>query len=476
MADSGLRVYVSLMRMPHVARFAVLGVVGQFPLPLLGMGLLIAVRDGYGSYTLAGTVSSVMALTSAVTGPIVGRLVDAHGQRNVGLPIAALWLASIGVMSAVLALRLPAAMVIVGGVLLGTSVPFSSMLRARWRHVLVDRPGRLNSALSLTSILEELMWLIGNPLATILATGVAVLSPMAAAAVALVVGVVGFLLDSSTEPPAAGRREPRRRGRAADDRFNARRATGTTERAPGGNEREPGDNEPTPDPRRPGGHAAAPAQVHGHGAKEPLVTAGYLSLLGIMVAYGAFIAATNISIVALATELGRPGSAGAVIACFSGASMLGALGYGARNWGSPLWVRFYVGLAVVTAGASALLWVDSLTAAAIVLAVAGMAHAPTVVNVNQLLIRMTPVSRFTEATALLGAMFVIGMAVSNLVAGRMVDAMGSRGGFMSIVAFASGALLIGLASIRAIRAARTPRTVPAVKEPLGGNSPTDGNA
>lgn len=467
MADSGLRVYASLMRMPHVARFAVFGVVGQFPLPLLGMGLLIAVQNGYSSYTLAGTVSAVMAMTSAITGPIVGRLVDAHGQRKVGLPIAALWLASIGIMSAVLALHLPAAMVVGGGILLGTSVPFSSMLRARWRHVLADQPGRLNSALSLTSILEETMWLIGNPLATVLATGVAMLSPMAAAAAALVVGVVGFLLDTGAEPPAAGRGSSRRQGSAAEGRSGASPAPGAAGSAPDG-------SEPASSSNLPGGHAADPAQVPGSGAKDPLVTAGYLSLLGIMVTYGAFIAATNISIVALAAELGRPGSAGAVIACFSGASMLGALGYGARNWNSPLWVRFYVGLIVVAAGASALLWVDSLTAAAMVLSVAGLAHAPTVVNVNQLLIRMTPVSRFTEAMAMLGAMFVIGMAVSNLVAGRMVDDMGSRGGFISIAAFAAGALLMGLASVRSIRAARTPRTVPDVKELLDGAGPMDG--
>ncbi|MDO4242874.1 MAG: hypothetical protein Q4C85_03815 [Actinomyces sp.] len=416
--ESGLRVYASLLGMPHVARSAVFGVVGQFPLPLLGMGLLIGIRDGYGSYTLAGTVSAVMALTSAVTGPVVGRLIDAHGQRRVGLPVAALWITSIILMSAALAWRLPPGAVIAAGVLLGTSVPFSSMLRARWRHVLADRPGQLNSALSLTSILEEMMWVIGNPLATILATSVAMLAPLAAAAAAIVLAIIGFLLDSSIEPAASGRTRRRRR------------LTG---------------------------------QVTG--APVRMFTVGYVSLLAITVAYGALIAATNVSVVALATELGRSGTAGLVIACFSGASMLGALGYGARAWRSPLWVRFYVGMVVVMAGSSALLWVDSLEQAAVVLAVAGLAQAPTVVNVNQLLILMTPASRFTEAMALLGAMFVIGMAVSNLVTGRMVDLMGSQGGFLSLVVFASTALAIGLGSARPIRAA-TARMIPDVDDLL----------
>ncbi|VEG28425.1 MFS transporter [Actinomyces howellii] len=449
MPESGLRVYASLLRMPHVARSAVFGVVGQFPLPLLGMGLLIGIRDGYGSYTLAGTVSAVMALTSAVTGPIVGRLIDAHGQRRVGLPVAGLWIASIGFMSVALAWRLPSGVVIAAGVLLGTSVPFSSMLRARWRHVLADQPGQLNSALSLTSILEEMMWVIGNPLATVLATSVAMLAPLAAAVTAIVLAVIGFLLDSSIEPPATGRagRRPGWRLIGPHGPRSAARGERGTDAVDAG----PAGEAVT------GQTSDATDQTRAPQARERMLTLGYVSLLTITVAYGAFIAATNVSIVALATELGRPGTAGSVIACFSGASMLGALGYGARAWRSPLWVRFYAGMVVVAAGSSMLLWVDSLGAAAIVLAVAGLAQAPTVVNVNQLLIRMTPASRFTEAMALLGAMFVIGMAVSNLVTGRMVDLMGSHGGFLSLAGFASAALLIGVCSARPIRATTRPR-------------------
>ena len=135
-------------------------------------------------------------------------------------------------------------------------------------------------------------------------------------------------------------------------------------------------------------------------------------------------------------------------------------------------MRFYAGMVVVTSGSSMLLWVDSLGAAAIVLAVAGLAQAPTVVNVNQLLIRMTPASRFTEAMALLGAMFVVGMAVSNLVTGRMVDLMGSHGGFLSLAGFASAALAIGLASVRPVRAVSA-RTLPEVKALIDGDGPQD---
>lgn len=470
MADSGLGVYASLLRIPHAARSAVTGVIGQFPYPLLGMGLLIGIRDGYGSYTLAGVVSAVMAVTSALTGPVVGRLIDSHGQRRVGLPLSAFWIFSIIFMSAAMRLHWAPWIMVVGAVLLGTSVPYSSMVRGRWTYVLRDRPGSLNSALSLTSTLEEMMWVIGNPLGTVLATSVAMLSPMAAAIVTILVAAWGFLLDSSIEPPAAGPAESPRRRRRAERRARRRaasQAAGAAAAAPG---QAPAAAAVAPEDASLPGLAAEPR------TKEPLLTLGFVSLLAIQIAYGAFVASTNVSVVALATELGLPGNAGFVIAAFSGASMLGAIGYGARTWTSPLWLRFYVGMVIVTVGSSMLLLTHHLVTAAAVLFVAGLAQAPTVVNVNQLLIRMTPASRFTEAMAMLGAMFVIGMALSNLVTGRMVDVMGSHGGFLTLAGFAATALAIGLVAMTPIRRATAAPRLLDVHEILDGGADGDAEA
>lgn len=357
MSDSGLGAYASLLRIPHAARSAITGVVGQFPFPfpLLGMGLLIGIRDGYGSYTPAGTVSAVMAVTSAFTGPVVGRLIDTRCQRHVGLPLSAFWIAAIGFMSAAMSLHWPAWAMIVGAVLLGTAVPYSSMLRGRWTYALRERPGSLNSTLSLTSTLEELMWVIGNPLGTVLATSVAILSPMAGAVVAILIATWGFLLNDTLEPPAVPSAPTH--------------ATGAR-----------------PEPAPPTTVTSAPTRTtRDRAAREPLLSLGFVSLLAIQVAYGTFVASTSISVVALTTELGMAGRAGFVIACFSAASMLGAIGYGARSWSSPLWTRFYVGVVIVAVGSSLLLLSHSLTAAALTLAVAGLAQAPTVVNVNQFL-------------------------------------------------------------------------------------------
>ncbi|MDU0348286.1 hypothetical protein [Actinomyces sp. MRS3W] len=61
---------------------------------------------------------------------------------------------------------------------------------------------------------------------------------------------------------------------------------------------------------------------------------------------------------------------------------------------------------------------------------------------------------------LAGAMWVVGQATSNLIAGRLVDAMGSRGAFLTIVAFAASALSIGLVAMTPIRRATTGQRIP----------------
>ncbi|MDU0348287.1 MFS transporter [Actinomyces sp. MRS3W] len=356
MPDKGLGVYASLLRTPHIARSVAFGVLGEFPYPFLGMGLLIGIRDGYGSYTLAGTVSAVMAVVSAVAGPTIGRLIDIYGQKRAGVPIAIFWITSISAMSAALHFHAPAWVVVGCAVMLGINCPCNSMMRARWRYALADQPWRLGSMLSLTSILEEMMWMVGNPLATVLATSVALLAPMAAAVLFVLIGVCSFVMDVAIQPKPRGSRRglAGRPAERADDAAPGAAATAASDA-------------PVPAAAAPAG-AAAPVA-----AKEPLLSRALVSLFAVNICYGAFQSTTSIAIVSLADELGQPGRAGTVIACFSAASMISALAYGARIWASPLWIRFYVGLGALALGCSALLLVHTLPAAAIVMFVAGLA-------------------------------------------------------------------------------------------------------
>ena len=53
---------------------------------MVGMTITIAVQHYYGNYSLAGALSAVQAIALAVASPMLGKLVDKFGQRQVSIP------------------------------------------------------------------------------------------------------------------------------------------------------------------------------------------------------------------------------------------------------------------------------------------------------------------------------------------------------------------------------------------------------
>ena len=96
--------------------------------------------------------------------------------------------------------------------LAGSSMPsLGSMVRARWSHLLAGSPA-LHSAFALESVADEMIFVAGPAVVTLLATKVL---PAAGVLVSMVVCLAGTLLFAAqrrTEPPPglAGTRRPAR--------------------------------------------------------------------------------------------------------------------------------------------------------------------------------------------------------------------------------------------------------------------------
>ena len=73
--------YAELLRIPHAARFTVGSVVACMPLAMISMSITIGVQQIYGNYTIAGALSAVYSVSSALLGPQLGKLADRFGQR-----------------------------------------------------------------------------------------------------------------------------------------------------------------------------------------------------------------------------------------------------------------------------------------------------------------------------------------------------------------------------------------------------------
>ncbi len=102
-------------------------------------------------------------------------------------------------------LKAPLWLLMITGCLAGSSMPsLGSMVRARWSALLPD-PAALQSAFALESVVDEMVFVIGPALVTVLATAL----PPAGVLLCMVLAVTGtlfFAAQRQTEPPVRPRR------------------------------------------------------------------------------------------------------------------------------------------------------------------------------------------------------------------------------------------------------------------------------
>ncbi|WP_034253272.1 MFS transporter [Bifidobacterium crudilactis] len=418
--DIGNRVfggYAELLRMPHTARFAIGSVIASMPFPMVGMTITISVQHYYGSYALAGALTAVQAVALAIVGPLLGKLVDKFGQRQVSIPTVIVWIIASTALISCITAKAPEWVLYCITPFLAAIPPWGAMSRGRWTHLLKGDRIRTDRALSLSGVFDECMWVIGNPLASILAV-ISGLLAFSFTGVCVIVGALMMLTELSTEPPSQSR---------------LARESGLTRKEYRARE------------------AAIAAEIQGEVGKQSIWGPGLVAVCVTWFGLGAFQSAAAISIVAFAREQHMEQYTGFVFACFSLSSLLGAIMYGAKNWIIPLWKRFYFCLLVVNLGIGTFLFAKHLWVIMIIYLIIGVCQAPTWINGNQLILHLVPPTRFTEGVAWMGAMNAIGASVGSAVAGQFIDSSGSHGGFAVVTALALASLLIAFIGLRQIR-------------------------
>ena len=193
--------YAELLRIPHTARFSVGSVIACMPFPMVGMTITISVQHYYGNYSLAGALTAVQAIALAVASPVLGKLVDKFGQRQVSIPTIIVWMvAAIALVSCITA-RVPSWILFCIVPFMAAIPPWGAMSRQRWTTLLKGDAEKTNRALSLSGVFDECMWVIGNPLASTLAV-ISGLLAFSFTGMCVVVGALMFLTELTTEPPS----------------------------------------------------------------------------------------------------------------------------------------------------------------------------------------------------------------------------------------------------------------------------------
>lgn len=193
--------YRQIFAAPGTLAFSTTGFVSRLPISMTGIGIVTMLSQLRGSYGVAGLVSATLAVSAAVLGPQVSRLVDRHGQRRIVLPTTAVTvLAAVGLLLCA-RLEAPDWTLFLFAAGMGVMPSTGAMVRARWAHLYRDDAPKLHTAYSFEAVVDEICFIVGPILSIGLATAVFPEAGVLLAGLFLMVGVVLFAGQRSTEPP-----------------------------------------------------------------------------------------------------------------------------------------------------------------------------------------------------------------------------------------------------------------------------------
>jgi len=423
--------YREILSLPGAAAFFWWGLIARMQMGMTGLATFMLVQIEYGSYATAGAVLATASVGNAFVAPLMSRLVDNYGQSRVLRPaFAVAVLARLGLVAAAL-MHAPAWVLFCIAPFFAAAGSQSTLTRARWAQIVPNRHA-LNTAFSLESSLEEILFIAGPALATILATTVGSWVPSVIAAGTLLVGGNIFLSLKDTEPPAL--------------KVDAGTVPLTMAAVIDGSLHRVGISDLPPARKR---RYRNPFKGH------LLVTTPALIITTIVFAtQGALFASVDASTVAFADELGLKRWAGLVLAIFALGSLVGGLAYGARVWLSSLASRLLWGVATAGVGAALFHLAPNLAVLAALMFATGVVIAPTMAVGDGVVHALVPRTRVTEGMAWTRVGLDMGVAGGAWLAGLLIERDGSSGGFaVTTVAGVTG-LIVMAASWRYLRRTR----------------------
>ncbi|KUN36908.1 MFS transporter [Streptomyces longwoodensis] len=386
--------YLEILRARHAARLLAGTLVGRLPNATAAIAVVLFVRAEGGGYSLAGALAAVYGVANAVGQPVLGRLVDLHGQPRVQLPAALASALAMAVFAFTGLDPLPPAYVAVGAAGLFTP-PLEGGLRALWPSVL-RREDQVHTAYAMDAIAQEVMFTVGPLLVTLC---VSLWSAGAALLVLNVLGVLGALSVVVSAPSRAWR--------------------------------------------------SAPREAHWLGA---LRSPGLLVLLGAFLFIGMALGSITVASVPYADDHGGDAVYGWLMAALGLGALLGGSVYGARTWPGAPERRLRVLVALLAVCYLPLMLMPGAVAMVALTALAGVFLAPAIACAFVIVDRHAPSGTVTEAFSWLVTTFTVGASVGTGVAGPVVEGGGAQWGFAVPGAAGAVSLLVLVAAGRVMAA------------------------
>lgn len=362
--------YTRLLALPHARRLVLVEFPARLPIGVLGLAILLFVREHYGSYSAAGITAGAFAAVTAISNPLLGRMVDRRGLRTVLIPASVAHAAGIVGLIVAGTGGAPLAAVVGAAALCGAALPpLGPVTRLIWPAMIEDGgedPGLFATALAIESILIDIVFAVGPLLAAGVATVIDPAAALALSPLLMAIGLVGLL---SLAPVKAWQ-------------------------------------------------PAADAEQHG--PLGALRSSGLWILMVTLLPVGFCFGSVEVILPAFAEQHGDRSIGGVLIAVWALGSAIGGFLYGAVAWRSPL-PRRWGGLTLLMPVTYApLLLADSHATMAFLSFLAGMSIAPVLTSSNQIINDVALPGTLVEAFVWPITTMVFGAAVGNVVAGALV--------------------------------------------------------
>ena len=416
---AGLHRYRQVLSDRRARAFSLAGFVARLPLSMTGIGIVLLVSLTTGSFGRGGLLTAVVTLTAAAVAPLWGRATDRVGQARVLLLAALINNLSLALLIVAVELDWPLVVSILAAAGVGAGFTLAgSAVRARWT-VRLDGTPLLNTAFALEAMLDEVVFIIGPILVTLLATTLHPALGVVTSAVIGLIGAIALAAQRSTQPPV--RLVPR-----------------------------------------------------GHAARSRLPWLVLLPVAVASAAMGMVFGSMEVVVVAFAKEAGVLPYAGVILMAWAFGSLVAGAVTGAIAWRASSARRFRVGATLLALSLLPLPFVSQPAVLALLLIFSGMAIAPTLIASVAVTQESVDQTRLTEALAWISTGMAAGVAVGAAAAGQLIDQAGAQAGFVG-VAIAGLLLTLSALFVRGRRSSVSPdRAAVSTAELSSGSTSTPG--
>jgi len=391
MSVSILGAYTDVLADRRRQAFVCAGLLARLYRSMTSLGTVLLVAQSSGSYAVAGSVAGASVVGVGLSSPVWSRYVDRYGEAAVLRVNLVATVVTLGALVAVVTAGAPSWTWLVAGFAVGAcALDFGALVRSRWAGLLGDAAQR-HTAIALESVLDELSFVIGPALVSILAAVLGAPWALLAALLMVLAGGSGLLALRDGVPAV-------------------RLPAGATKR------------------RRAGA----------------LLPAGVLSLTTVYVGVGLLFTSVDVSSVAAADERGTPALAGLIVACFAGGSVVSGLLFGPLSSGWGVVRRLLVACSAFAVAVQLLLVVGSTGLLPVVGFAVGLTTSPVLISAMASIERRAERHRLTEAMSWPSVMLAVGVTGGSVVTGVLIDDGGALHGFVTASA---GGLIVGLTAL-----------------------------